>query len=261
MERAVTFLDPLGHRVAAILAAPAAPTTKLAVLCHGFLSNKNSTTNKALTRILIERGIATLRFDFFGQGESDGPFEAMTVSTAVGQAHTALAWGAAEGYRDMGLVGSSFGGLVGLLAAAQTPTLRCLALKCPVPDFPELLRLEFGAEGMVEWQRTQTIPNVTGGTGRIALRYAFYEDCLRYQGYDAARQIRCPTLIVQGDRDELVPLQQSHRLRDSLCGPTRLEIVPGADHGFTKAEHFHAMTSLITRWLTDHLGGSSQGPV
>ncbi len=252
-ERAFTFLDPTGHRVAAILATPSGASTKLAVLCHGFLSSKNSSTNKALTRLLAERGIATLRFDFFGQGDSDGPFEAITVTTAAAQADAALAWGCAEGYREIGLMGSSFGGLVAILVGARTPTLRGLALKCPVADFPEVLQLEFGPEGMAEWKRTNTIPDVTGGEGRVRLDYGFYEDCLQHSGHDAAARIACPTLIVHGDRDELVPLRQSQRLRDVLTGPAHLEVIEGADHGFSKAEHFHRMTGLIADWMTAHL--------
>ncbi len=254
METTLCFRDGAGHQVAAVLATPAEPSDRLAVLCHGFLSNKNSSTNKALTRRLVERGIATLRFDFFGQGESDGPFEAISVTTAHGQALAAVAWAADHGYRAIGLVGSSFGGLVALLAAADEPRLRCLGLKCPVPDFPELLRLEFGPEGMAKWEQTETIPDVTGGPGRLRLRYSFFEDCQRHDGYAAARKMTIPTLIVQGDRDELVPLHQARRLHTSLQGVARLEILQGADHGFSQAEHFHRMIALLSDWVTTHLG-------
>jgi uncharacterized protein len=90
MEQILTFLDPQGHRVAAILATPEAATHRAAVLCHGFLSGKRSTTNRTLTRMLNEQGIATFAFDFFGQGDSDGPFEKLTTTIAVTQAMAAL---------------------------------------------------------------------------------------------------------------------------------------------------------------------------
>ncbi len=171
IEQALTFKDHEGHRVSGILASPPSHTDRATVLCHGFLSNKNSMTNKTLTTLLCERGIASFRFDLFGQGESEGPFEQITVSLAVKQALAALDLVASKGYRWIGLVGSSFGGLVALMAAAQWSSLSCLALKCPVPDFPEMLELEFGKQGMAEWERTDTIPDVTGGepgrSGRI----------------------------------------------------------------------------------------------
>jgi len=300
LEQVLAFQDPEGHRVSGILATPQDIADRVAVLCHGFLSNKNSTTNKIMTTLLLERGIAALRFDFFGQGESKGPFEQITVSLAVKQALAALDLAASEGYRRIGLIGSSFGGLVALLTAAEwshpaiapshagpaetgplpvapgghgtrpssepaktgsLPTgrapsrssLSCLALKCPVPDFPEMLELEFGKRGMAEWKATGTIPDVTGGQGRVKLQYRFYDDCARHLGYDAAKIITAPTLVVQGDRDEYVPLHQSRRLYDALQSEKRLEILAGADHRFSRPEDFRRMTTLLADWMIQHL--------
>lgn len=177
VEERFSFLDPHGHRVAAILTIPNGGTDKISILCHGFLSSKTSSTNNALTRALVSQGIATFRFDFFGQGESEGPFDQITVSMAVEQAHRAVDLMRDRRYRHIGLMGSSFGGLVSILTASQRTDLACLALKCPVVDFAEELRLEFGDEGMTQWKATDTIPNIMGGPDPIKLRYAFYEDC------------------------------------------------------------------------------------
>src|SRR5881628_121523 len=253
IEQALTFKDHEGHRVSGILASPPSHTDRATVFCHGFLSNKNSMTNKILTALLCEQEIAALRFDFFGQGESEGPFEQITVSLAVKQALAALELVASKGYKRIGLVGSSFGGLVALLAASEWPSLSCLALKCPVPDFPEMLELEFGQHGMAEWKTTGTIPDVTGGPGRVKLQYGFYEDCARHLGYDAAKVITAPTLIVQGDGDEYVPLHQSRRLYDALQSEKRLEILAGADHRFSRPEDFRGMTTMLADWAIQHL--------
>lgn len=268
MEQPVEFQDRLGHQITALLATPDRQTDRLAVLCHGFLSHKNSTTNKALTRLLNERGIATLRFDFFGHGESQGPFEDITTTIGITQATAALEEGLSRGFSRISLVGSSFGGLVSILAAARwsqhqtkrtasrTSSLCCLGLKCPVVDFGEELRLEFGEPGMAEWKATDTVPNLLGGAGRIRLRYAFYEDALEHIAYEPARRIEAPTLIVQGDCDELVPLHQSRRLLESLAGVKHLELLPGADHQFSNGEHFRTMVSLLVEWIALHLAKS-----
>ena len=253
MEEQLVFNDPQGHRVSAILTVPGSSADHITVLCHGFLSDKNSTTNKTLTRLLNERGLATFRFDFFGQGDSDGPFEEITTTLAVHQTQAALDLVSARGYDRIGLVGSSFGGLVAILTAAQRSDIACLALKCPVVDFAEELRLTFGPEELARWQATDTIPNIMGGPDRVRLRYDFYEDCLRQIAYGPAERITVPTLIVQGEQDECVPLHQSRRLRDALGGPKRLDLLPGADHQFTRGEDFRQMTTSISDWLFTHL--------
>jgi hypothetical protein len=253
MEEALTFTDQHGHRTAGILTTPQGKTDRVALLCHGFLSNKNSTTNKTLTRALTEQGIATFRFDFFGQGDSEGPFEAITVTIALGQALAALDLLAARDYKRIGLVGSSFGGLIAILVASHKQDLACLGLKCPVVDFAEVLRLEFGEAGMARWKTHHEIPDVTGGPKPVRLRYALYENCLAVDGYEAAAAIKTPTLIVQGEKDELVPLHQSSRLMGALQGKRQLEIIRGADHGFTRGEDFKAMAALLTDWMVKHL--------
>ena len=253
MEEQLIFNDPHGHRVSAILTVPGSGTDRIAVLCHGFLSGKNSTTNKTLTRLLTKRGIATFRFDFFGQGDSDGPFEEITTTLAMHQTEAALDLVTARRYGRIGLVGSSFGGLVAILTAARRSDLDCLALKCPVVDFAEELRVTLGPDELPLWQSTGTVPNIMGGPDRVRLRYDFYEDCLRQIAYEPAERITVPTLIVQGERDECVPLHQSRRLHDALRGPKRLILLPDADHQFTRADDFHQMTTAITDWLASHL--------
>jgi hypothetical protein len=253
LEESLTFHDLHGHGIAAILSTPDGPTTRLAMLCHGFLSGKNSTTNKTLTRLLNGQGLATFRFDFFGQGESDGPFEEITTTLAVHQAETALDLVIARGYDSIGLVGSSFGGLVATLTASQRRDIACLALKCPVVDFAEELRLTFGPDEFAQWQATDTVPNIMGGPDRIRLRYGFYKDCLCQIAYGPAERITIPTLIVQGEKDECVPLHQSQRLHDALRGPKRLDLLPDADHQFTRGDDFRQMTTSIADWLVTHL--------
>jgi pimeloyl-ACP methyl ester carboxylesterase len=252
MVEPLSFIDSRGNRIAAALSVPAGGAKGIVILCHGFLSTKSSNTNQTLTRLLGEQNLATFCFDFFGQGESEGRFEDVTVSLAVGQAIAAFDYVKGKGYARIGLVGSSFGGLVGLLTAAQRPEIACLALKCPVVDFGEELGLEFGADELEQWKRTDTIPDLEGGPTRIRLKYALYEDSLKHIAYGPARAITAPTLIVQGEQDELVPLHQCRRLLMALPGPKQLVLLPQADHRFTRPEDFHAMVTSIADWFATY---------
>ena len=263
MEEPVVLRDKTGAKIAAVLATPTPATDSIVVLCHGFLSHKNSTSNQALATLLMDRGIATCRFDCYGHGESDGPFATLTTTIGVAQTMHVLQYLASRGYQRLTLIGSSFGGLLSILAAAEwtraheaqpatVPPLACLALKCPVVDFGEELRLELGEQGLQEWKRTDSIPDLHGGPLRVPLNFAFYEDCLQQIAYEPARRITAPTLIVQGDQDEYVPLHQSQRLFDALPGPKHLEILPGADHRFTNPSDFQRMLTLLTDWTARH---------
>ncbi|GJL63689.1 MAG: alpha/beta hydrolase [Nitrospirales bacterium] len=250
----ILFFQDSNHRkISAILTEPESPTDRIVILCHGFLSNKHSSTNRRLTELLIDQEISTFCFDWFGMGESDGAFTDLSVDICCDELEQAVALVRTQGYSRIGLVGSSYGGLIATLIASRDASLAVLGLKCPVPDFPEMLQLEFGQEAMTRWQTTGEIPDVTGSNKPIELRYAFYENCLTYDAYTAAKTIHMPTLIVHGDADELVPLQQIERLEQSLAGEKILHLLPGANHHFGKPDDFRKMTTLLADWMALHL--------
>ncbi len=252
-ETSLTFQDGDNNAVATILAESESQTGRAVILCHGFLSNKDSRTNLRLTELLVTQGISTLRFDWFGMGESEGEFGRITVSTCCDQLERAISLMRERGYHELGLIGSSFGGLLAILVGQHHPELRAVGLKCPVPDFPETLDHEFGRAGIEEWQRTNYIPDVTGGTVPIALDFAFYESCRAFDAYAAARNIKAPVLIVHGEQDELVPFHQIERLEESLPDDTKLVLLPEADHQFGRPEDFRRMTVHLADWMQTHL--------
>lgn len=252
-ETPLTFQDGANNTVSAILAEPAQESDRAVILCHGFLSNKDSRTNLRLTQLLIPQGISALRFDWFGMGESGGDFSHITVATCCAQLERAITLMRERGYSELGLVGSSFGGLLAILVGRDHPELRAIGLKCPVPDFPETLEHEFGPAGIEEWKRTNYIPDVTGGTTPIALDFAFYESCRAFDAYAAARNVKTPVLIVHGERDELVPFHQIRQLEDALPGDKELVLLPEADHQFGRPEDFRRMTVHLANWMQSHL--------
>lgn len=239
-------------QTSAILTEPAEETATVVILCHGFLSNKNSRTNLRLTELLLPKGFSTLCFDWFGMGESSGEFADITIATCQAQLESAIADIKNRGYQHIGLIGSSFGGLLAILVGPDHPELFGLGLKCPVPDFPEMLELEFGKDGISEWERTNTIPNVTGGTDPVSLNFEFYQDCLRFNAYAQAQKIAVPCLVVHGEKDELVPLHQVQRLNNSLAGEKKLHLLPDANHHFGRPEDFRTMSLALTDWMVSH---------
>jgi hypothetical protein len=252
-ESNVPFQNSVGQWISAVLAEPPTRTDRTVILCHGFLSNKNSKTNQRLTELLLPTGISTFRFDWFGQGESEGNFKDATVSACCDDLKRAIRVARSHQYTKIGIIGSSYGGFIAILVASHDPDLLALGLKCPVPDFPEMLQVQFGPIAMDRWRQRGEIPNITGGTQPISLDYAFHEDCLKYDAYSAATSIKASTLIVHGDQDEIVPFHQIRQLERSLSGNPHLQILPGANHHFARPEDFRKMTTMLADWMRSHL--------
>jgi dienelactone hydrolase len=131
-------------------------------------------------------------------------------------------------------VGVSFGGLVATHVAAHSPWLAALALRCPVADFPELLRLQFGERAIEIWRLFGLVVDLRRGTPLIPVDYGFYEDCCRYDSYEAAARIHVPTIVVHGECDELVPQHQIYRLHDAIAADKELHMITGANRAISE---------------------------
>lgn len=253
IETPISFLNASGISTSAIFAQPSTPTNQGVILCHGFLSDKQSRTNRRLTELLVPQGIATFRFDWYGMGDTHDHFPHMTLQQCEEQLDAAFHLLQKQEINRLGLVGSSFGGLLAILSASRQPTLRALGLKCPVVDFPEVLRMEFGPVAMEQWKSTNHIPNIVGDSSPVPLHYDFYEECLTYDAYTALRHIHAPTLVVHGTQDELIPRPQIDRLLTTLTPMKQLQLIEGADHRFGRPEEFRLMTNHLSQWMVQHL--------
>jgi uncharacterized protein len=250
VEQKFTFQDAEDRRLSAVLSAPTRGCDKIVVLCHGFMGYKDSWTNRILSDTLGRHGIATLRFDFFGHGESEGDLRDLLLSTLVSQTESAIAMIRGHGFTHVGLLGSSFGGLVALLAAAKSPGLSVLGLRCPVSDFPTLLQQRFGRMAIELWRRLGQVPE---SFGHIPVHYRFYENCLQYNAYRMAEAVIVPTIIVHGQNDEVIPVAQSQQLILHLRGSKALHVINGADHRFSSPKHFNRMAELLAQWCVRYL--------
>jgi hypothetical protein len=96
------------------------------LMLHGFASQKDEVGNmyERLAAALGERGIASLRIDFRGWGESGGEMADSTVTGMVEDAAAAYEYLREQDFaynKRIGLIGFSLGGAVSLLSAGQNP--------------------------------------------------------------------------------------------------------------------------------------------
>ena len=253
LETPLNFSNASGLITSGILAEPSKPTNLGVILCHGFLSDKHSRTNRRLTELLVPENIATFRFDWHGMGETREFFPTLSLKQCQEQLDAAFQILQQRGINRLGLIGSSFGGLLAILSAPKQPNLQVLGLKCPVVDFPETLRLEFGHEAMERWKSTNHIPNIIGDGSPVPLHYRFYKECLTIDAYAALPHIKVPTLVVHGDQDELIPRLQIDRLLATLNTTKQLQLIEGAGHQFGRPEEFRLLTNYLTQWMVQHL--------
>ena len=251
MKDKVFFKNSKGSVLCGILSNPTTDKEKpIMVLCHGFATSKDGNTYIRLEEILNENEVSIFRFDLFGHGESDGKLEDITISEAVDDVLNAIRFLKESDYKKIGLLGSSFGGMASLLAALKNNDLYILALKSPVSDYQSLFMLRDEKE-MDTWRQEGFIHFTSIYGEKLRLNYSFFEDAIKANVYEYADKIKLPTLIVHGDKDNVVPVEQSKKTA-GLIENCKLEIIEGADHTYSNPRHFEMMLDIISEFIINN---------
>jgi alpha-beta hydrolase superfamily lysophospholipase len=242
MEKRLSIKAPDGLELAGVLHVPERESSDCVVICHGMMSYKDSPKHVGIARGICEMGHAAVRFDFSGRGDSQGDLMGLSFTRQVGECRAVMAVLRDLGYSRFGLVGSSMGGAVAILTAAEE-RVAVLATMASVGRADLLPERAVGKGGLADWERQ----------GHILLQgetvgWALVEDSRETDVLAAAARIFCPWLILHGEKDEVIPASDANLL-DAAGSRAVLEIVPDADHKFSMERHRELITGRIIGFI------------
>ena len=144
-----------------------------------------------------------------------------------------------KGHQHIVLIGESQGGLVSALTAAQMKDkVSQLVLVFPALCIPQNWRARY--------PKLSDIPEATELWG-VKMGRRFFEEIHDMNTFDIIGKYRGPVLIVQGDKDQVVLIEDSKRAQ-KLYKDARLHIIPGAGHGF-KPKEFQEEAEQLEKFL------------
>ena len=217
----------------------------MVVFCHGFGGTKEGPLFELITDSLQKHGIASIRFDFNGHGESEGKFEEMTVPNEINDAKKVM-----EYVRDLryvskvALVGHSQGGVVASMTAGELGSdISAVVLMAPAAVLRDdaIRGSTFGKQynpldppEYVELWGPQRL-------GRNYIKTAFslpiYETAANYHG---------PALIIHGNGDRIVPYTYGLRFHQQWKG-SEYVLQEYFDHGFS--QNIYRTTDIVSDFL------------
>ncbi|MGH2750015.1 MAG: alpha/beta hydrolase [Actinomycetota bacterium] len=201
-----------------------------------------------LVPILLHRGIGTFLFDFAGLGHSPGVYDDLTLTSGCRDFRAAMEFVTLSGNHNMdrvGVIGSSFGGNVALLEAANFPQVKAIGLKSASTFLPEGYQIEYGAKLMEDWGRE-------GYSEKVGHKYTIVLDSLFHNTYEAASRIDAKVRIVHGTADTSVPIRHARDLLRVLKHGSIFEI-EGADHWYAEGDEWQRMASNLVDFMSDEL--------
>lgn len=181
-----------------------------------------------MARALSALGCVVLRFDYRGQGESDGDFRDFTAQSGLADAQAALevlrSQVGVDGSR-LGIVGFSLGGALACALAASFTEVSALALLAPVAFPSTVFRAFFTSEHLEQAARQGWMDWLGWTVGRDYL-----PGLATLEPLAALQHSRAKALVVHGSADSEVPLENAAAY--ARQGAV-LHLLPGGDHQFS----------------------------
>ena len=148
----------------------------------------------------------------------------------------------------VGLMGWSYGGFMVAWAVSQTDRFKAAVMGAGICDFHS-----YHAESNIpDWDMRFLSKEIVNP----------YDHPNIYRNHSAityANRITTPTLIIHGEADECVPVNQAHAFYRALHEqhiPVELVTYPREGHGFTEQAHIQDHLERVANWFNKHLGSS-----
>ena len=248
IETSTIIRSAYGATLSAVLHQPAQSPHGAAILCHGMESGKNSEKLIFLAQSLAERGVLALRFDFRYVGDSSGEFADITYSGEVEDLQAAYGFVQSRQPGKTVIFGSSMGGTVALLFAAQEPSVAAV-VTLAAPGHPENFPKRVLTPKQLQSWRERGYTTYNGQRLNVSL----LKDLELLDVPEAARRIRCPVLILHGEADEVVPVAEAYELHGILASPKRLSIFKATDHRFSNPRIMRQAMTQALNWLAEYV--------
>lgn len=202
--------------------------------CHGFGSNKEGSYERRAEKA-VEEGYNAVRFDFRGNGESDGEFIDQSLSSKINDLEAVIHHFEPDNYL---VFGSSFGGKVALHHSAGNPDVEAVIGRAPVTYNSIMSKYRSVVEEKGKFQHHE------GATidGR------FFEDLDKHSFKDVSGNLRCPAAIFHGGSDTTVHFENTAEAAQDLETDLMVQKFKGENHSFS-VEAEEKMLERIFNWL------------
>ncbi len=257
MEQQIQFDNHLGETLAGTLHQPARPPVGAIVAGHCFTCSRHTGVLRRISHALSEAGFMALRFDFSGNGQSQGRFEQSTWTKQILEMEAAIELVQKKGASWIGLAGHSLGAAIALLTARRTKNVSAVCRVAgrvsatrPMHFLTPLQQRTLEQTGSVEFDSRAR---------QLTLNRDFFDDADRHDLAEATRSLTIPMLVVHGDHDEIIPVSEAHLAKSANPRMVELAIISGGDHMLAHPDPQRQVARVVTDWFCRQAGVPTPG--
>jgi len=248
----VTFGNQDGVTLAGVLETPETSQAEppYALFAHCFTCGKDIVAASRLSRALAEQGIAVLRFDFTGLGESGGDFAASNFSTNINDLLAAAQFLEQHYQPPALLIGHSLGGTAVLHATPNIPSVQAVATIGSPSNANHVQQLFRGTVDELEQSGEATLQI---GQRELTVRQHMLDDLDQYATDDYIAKLGRPLLVFHSPMDKVVPVGEATDIFWAAQHPKSFISLGDADHVLSRREDTDYIARTLVAWSSCYL--------
>jgi putative redox protein len=220
-----------------------------ALFAHCFTCGKDVAAASRIARALTRRGIAVLRFDFTGLGNSDGDFANTNFSSNLQDLLAACDFLRTHYQAPALLIGHSLGGAAVLAMAAAVEEVKAVAT-IGAPHKARHVAHNFSAS--LEEIARKGEAQVDLGGRKFNIKKQFLDD-LDNQEYANLGNLRKALLVMHSPLDTTVDIAEAEKIYLEARHPKSFISLDNADHLLSRKADSEYVASTITAWAERYL--------
>ena len=254
MEEPIQFYNQQGEKLAGTLHQRDEHNGCGVVFGHCFTCTRHTRIIREACDALAAEKFLTLRFDFSGNGQSEGEFSKSTYSKQIAEMQDAAGVILGKGVRRLGFAGHSMGAVIAVLTTARIGTVKAV---CTLAGRLTGLNASnfFSRRQIKELEDTGRMAFTSRGRS-LQLSTEFFADAKQYDLTGTIKSLKTPLLVIHGDADEIIPVKDAYLAKALNPEYMELAVIPGADHMFSNEVHRSQTVKRVVKWFKEHLHGS-----
>ena len=245
------FQNNQGQNLSARLELPLLEEPKAyAIFAHVFTGNKNLIAARHISRGLTLNGIAVLRFDFTGLGQSEGDFADTNFSSNVDDILSAAEYLEKNYAAPEIIIGHSLGGAASIFAAHQLSSVKAVAT-IGAPSEPEHVThlLQHHIKDIEE----HGFAEVNIDQRSFVIKKQFLEDIRSKEMSRIIRNLDKAILVMHSPQDGVVEIENAAEIYKHAKHPKSFVTLNGANHMLTNKDDAYYAGNVIASWMMRYI--------
>lgn len=245
------FKNSKGETISARLDLPGTEKPNFfALFAHCFTCGKDLKSVSNISQALTREGVAVLRFDFTGLGESEGDFAETNFSSNVDDLISAAEFLNSNFAAPEILIGHSLGGAAVLQAAANIPSSRAIVTIGAPAELSHVARHLTGSKEKIT---TEGEAEVTIAGRKFKIKKQFLDDLDQTNMQTTIKKLNNALLILHSPIDDIVGVDNAAQIFQAARHPKSFISLDRADHLLTNQEDSLYVGTIIAAWSKRYL--------